>query len=268
MSGKEIRLSRILPFPNRRGCIVPMDHGVTYGPIPGLENCYENIARVISGGASAVVLHKGMLARVGRYPQLLRGTYLMHISASTCLGRHQADKVLVGSVEEAIQLGAAGVSVQVNLGAESEPAMLKDFGLVAERCYHWGMPLLAMMYVTGPTKTTEQIAHAARLAQELGADLVKLDYPGTAAGIRQVVSSVDIPVMIAGGARISKLDEFLRVVDEALFGGASGVSVGRNIFQHEHVKLLTEVICKLLQDQWHIEECVNYIDRNVYEVLG
>jgi predicted phospho-2-dehydro-3-deoxyheptonate aldolase len=245
-----------------------MDHGVTYGPIPGLEKCYKNMLQVISGGATAIVLHKGMLARVNRYPGLLTANYLMHISASTSLGKYQADKVLVGSVEEAIKLGAAGISVQVNLGAETERAMLRDFGLIAERCNDWGMPLLAMMYVIGPTKTPQQIAHAARLAQELGADLVKVDYPGTAAGIRQVVQGTDIPVMIAGGARIDKLDEFLRVVDEALFGGASGVSVGRNIFQHEHVKLLTEVICKLLQDKWHIEECLNYIDRNVFEVLS
>jgi predicted phospho-2-dehydro-3-deoxyheptonate aldolase len=267
MNGKEIRLSRILPFPGSKGCIVPVDHGVTYGPIAGLEKCFKSIGKIIGGGASAIVLHKGILARISKHQGLVSGNYIMHISASTCLGSHQRDKVLVGTVEEAIRLGAVGVSLQVNLGAETEPAMLKDFGLISERCYAWGMPLLAMMYVVGDTKKVEQITHAARLAEELGADLVKLDYPGTAEGIRQIVSSVEIPVLIAGGSRIDKLEEFLRIVDESMFGGASGVSVGRNIFQHEQADLVTEVVCNLLQAKWHIEESLNYIDNHIYQVL-
>ena len=269
MNGKEIRLSRILPFPNQRGCIVPIDHGATYGPIQGLEKCYKTIANLVSGGASAIVLHKGILSKVSKYPGLTQGNYIMHISASTSIGKYQSDKVLIGTVEEAVKLGAVGISVQVNLGAESEPQMLKDFGKVSAKCQEWGMPLLAMMYVMGANnKSLEKIAHAARLAQEVGADLVKIDYPGSAEGILHIVECLDIPVLIAGGSRINKLEEFLHMVDESLFGGASGVSVGRNIFQNEHTKLVTEAICKLLQDKWHVDECIGYIDQHVFQVLN
>ncbi len=268
MTGKKLRISKILPFQDGKGCIVPIDHGATYGPIAGLEKCYETIAQIKAGGASAIVLHKGNLAHLNQYDDLVKANYIMHISASTSLGNHQSEKVLVGTVEEAIKLGAVGVSVHVNLGVESEPKMLKDFGMVAERCNEWGIPLLAMMYASSAGKSVANIAHAARIAQEIGADIVKVDYPGTAKEMKQVINCVDIPVMIAGGTRINSLEEFLVVVDESMYGGASGVSIGRNIFQHEQTKLVTEVICKLIQGQWHIDECVNYVNQNVYQLLS
>lgn len=268
MNGKEIRLARILPFPNKRGCIVPIDHGATYGPITGLENCYDAIAEIKKGGASAIVLHKGNLSKVGQFSGLSDANYIMHISASTSLGQYQSEKVLVGTVEEAIKLGAVGVSIHVNLGVDAEPGMLRDFGIVSEKCNDWGMPLLAMMYTEPSDHPVEDTAHAARLAQEIGADIVKVNYPGSAEGMRQINESVNIPVLIAGGTRITELNEFLHIVDESLYGGASGVSIGRNIFQHEQTKLVVEVICKLLEEKWHINECVNYVNQNIYQLLN
>ncbi len=268
MNGKDMRLSRIMPFPGGRGCIVPIDHGATYGPIAGLEKCYKTIENIKDGGATAILLHKGILSRINKYPGLLDGNYIMHISASTSLGKFQSEKILVGTVEEAIKMGAVGVSIHINLGVESEPRMLRDFGIVSNECYNWGMPLLAMMYVNESNKNVVKIAHAARLAQELGADLVKVDYPGTAEGMRKITNSVDIPVVIAGGSRNDKLFEFLKAVDESLYGGASGVSVGRNIFQHEQAKLVTEVICNLLKNKWHVDDCINYINKNVFQILN
>jgi predicted phospho-2-dehydro-3-deoxyheptonate aldolase len=267
MNGKDIRLAKILPFPGRKGCIVPVDHGATYGAISGIEKCYKTIENVRSGGGTAIVLHKGMLARISQYPALLDANYIMHVSASTSFGKTQSEKVLVGTVEEAIRLGAVGVSVHVNLGVDKEPEMLRDFGIISEKCSEWGMPLLSMMYVTGAGNNVTGIAHAARLAQELGSDLVKVDYPGSAEGMKQVINGVDIPVLIAGGSRINELEDFLRVVDEAVFGGASGVSIGRNIFQHKQTKRVTEAICNLLQEKWHLEECINYVNQTSFRVL-
>ncbi|MEL7146550.1 MAG: 2-amino-3,7-dideoxy-D-threo-hept-6-ulosonate synthase [Bacteroidota bacterium] len=265
MNGKEIRMSKILPLKNNRGCIVPIDHGATYGPISGIENSYNTIDKIIIGGATGIVLHKGILARISKYERLKKANYIMHVSASTSLGAHQSEKVLVGSVEEAVKLGATGVSVHVNLGVDAEPKMIRDFGIVSEKCYEWGMPLLAMMYADSSVKN---IAHAARLAEEIGADMVKVNYPGNAEDMRHVISCVDIPVLIAGGTRIDKLVDFLRVVDESVFGGASGVSIGRNVFQHEQTRLVTEVICNLLEEKWHIDECVHHVNKNVYQLLN
>ena len=99
----------------------------------------------IKGGASAIVLHKGILKMVCNYPELLNANYLMHLSVSTCLGNYQPCKVRVGTVEEAIKLGAIGISSHTNLGGEYETEMIKDLASIAEDCFKWDMPLLSMI---------------------------------------------------------------------------------------------------------------------------
>jgi DhnA family fructose-bisphosphate aldolase class Ia len=142
---------------------------------------------------------------------------------------------LVSSVKHALRIGATAVSVHVNLADPHEPEMLRDLGVIAEECDFWGLPLLAMMYVRGGERESEydprKIAHAARVAEELGADLVKVNYTGTPESFREVTGSVKIPVLIAGGPRMSSLEELFDMIQGALQAGAGGVSIGRNVFQ-------------------------------------
>jgi DhnA family fructose-bisphosphate aldolase class Ia len=183
----------------------------------------------------------------------------MHLSVSTVLGPDANYKVLVGTVEEAVKLGADGISIHVNIGTETETEMIKDFGKVSEACLEWGMPLLAMMYSkTEAGKEAGQVAHAARMGQELGADVVKVDYPGSVEGMAQVVNGVQVPVVIAGGSKSGSAG-LLRIIADAMKGGAAGVSIGRNIFQHEDQRLITEVIAKLVHGEWSLDECLEKV---------
>lgn len=260
MKGKILRLHSIFKGKNRKACIVPIDHGITLGPIAGLENCGSLVRQLVEGGADAIVTHKGILNQLSDQPGLSRGTYLLHISASTCLGSSQSYKVSVGSVAEGVRMGAAGISVHVNLGTAREPEMLTEFGRISEECFQWGMPLLAMMYVDGCKHDVKKIAHAARLAQEIGADMVKIDYPGSAEGLHEVTHGVQIPVLIAGGAKTDSPADILRAVSDAMLGGASGVSIGRNIFQHANPKLITQMIHNIVHEDWTPEECVEALN--------
>ena len=116
MIGKKIRLERIINRDSGRTVIVPMDHGVTVGPIEGLEDMKATVSKIVEGGANAILMHKGIV-RVGH-----RGTgkdvgLIIHLSANTSLSPDPLAKELVCSVEEAIKLGADAVSVHINLGA-------------------------------------------------------------------------------------------------------------------------------------------------------
>lgn len=168
--GKQIRMERIMNRETGRTLIVPMDHGVTLGPITGLEDLEETVDAVARGGANAVLLHKGMV-RAGHRGYGRDVGLIIHLSASTELGPDPNNKVLVSRVEEAIRLGADAVSVHVNVGAEDEPQMLKKLGEIAARCSDWGMPLVAMMYPRGPKVEdefdVEYVKHAARVGAEL-----------------------------------------------------------------------------------------------------
>ncbi|HEX3012566.1 MAG TPA: fructose-bisphosphate aldolase, partial [Syntrophomonadaceae bacterium] len=153
----------------------------------------------------------------------------------------------------AIRQGASAVSVHVNLGEKYEAEMLKDLGRVAEECDRWQIPLLAMMYVRDGKKESEydpeKVGHAARIAEELGADLVKVNYTGTPQGFAEVCSSVKIPVLIAGGPKMRSSKEFLAAVSDAVSAGAAGVSIGRNIFQSSNPSKLVKNIRQILDGE-------------------
>lgn len=259
MNGKQLRLNRLMHIASKRFCIVPIDHGTTLGPITGLQDAVNTIGNIVAGGADALVLHKGLLSMAAQHHELSKGKYLMHLSVSTALGPDANHKVIVGTVEEAVKLGADGISIHVNIGTESEREMIKDFGNISAACLEWGMPLLAMMYCKKDShKDPGQIAHAARLGQELGADIVKVDYPGTKEGMEEIVNGVQVPVVIAGGSKISPA-ELLGIIDDALKVGAAGVSIGRNIFQHEDQKFITGIIAKLVHGEWSLDECLDKV---------
>lgn len=249
MSGKEIRLNKLFKHSGRL-LIVPMDHGVTVGPIDGLKDVSQTVKFIKSGKADAVIVHKGLVKQVAEHITSDGCELIVHLSASTSLSPESNRKELVSSVEQAIRLGATAVSVHVNLGNSFESQMLKDLGKVAEDCDLWGIPLLAMMYVRDGSKNGEydadKIKHAARVAQELGADLVKVNYSGNIESFAEVTSAVKIPVMIAGGPKLSSSYDLLVMVSDAIEAGAKGISIGRNIFQNPDPEQLVRTIRKIL----------------------
>ena len=249
MKGKEVRLKRLFKHSDRI-FIAPMDHGVTVGPVQGLTDMPAIVSLIKAGKADAVVVHKGLVKQITDYLSSDGCELIVHLSASTSLAPDPNRKELVSSVEHAIRLGATAVSVHVNLGSEYESGMLKDLGMVAEQCESWGMPLLAMMYVRDGSKESEydpgKIKHAARLAEEVGADIVKVNYTGSVETFAEVTGGVKIPVVIAGGPKMSSLKDLLVMIEESVQAGARGVAIGRNLFQNPNPTHLAWVIRQIL----------------------
>ncbi len=246
---KRRRLKRVLP--DGRTVIVPMDHGVSK-PIEGLTEI-DRVLREIDGIVDAVVLHKGIVKNVGYVDEMEMGL-IVHLSASTCL-REPNEKVLVTSVEKAIKLGADAVSVHVNIGSKTERDQLRDLGMISEVCDDWGMPLLAMVYARGEginDREPELVKHCIRVAYELGADVVKTNYTSN---FEEIVEYAEIPVVIAGGSKKDEL-ELLREVMEAMEKGASGVAIGRNVFQHRNPKAMVRALRRIVHENAKLEEVV------------
>lgn len=250
MTGKAIRIDRL--FKSSRLFVVPMDHGVSAGPIPGLKDIRQTVKQVVEGGADAIIVHKGLVGTIFPLLSRSRTELIIHLSASTSLAPDANCKELVASVEHALRLGATAVSVHINLAAAGETAMLKDLGQVAEDCDRWGVPLLAMMYVRDGRKESEfdpdKIKHAARVAEELGADIIKINYTGAVETFEDVVRSVKVPIIIAGGPRLESTLDLLTMIHDAVQAGARGVAIGRNVFQHPRPLQLSQVIRRLLDE--------------------
>ncbi len=248
MIGKQVRMQRIIDRNTGKTVIIPMDHGVTVGPIKGLENMKDTINKVAEGGVNAIVLHKGIVA-VGHRSSGKDVGLIIHLSASTSLGPDPNHKVIACSVKEAVRLGADAVSIHVNIGAEDEAEMLKDMGEISRQCNKWGMPLLAMMYPRGKKikdeKDVEVVKLAARVGAELGADIVKTNYTGDMKSFKQVVEGCPVPVIIAGGSKGNDAD-CLKMIEDAMKAGAAGVAMGRNSFQHQNPTKFVKAVCEVV----------------------
>jgi class I fructose-bisphosphate aldolase len=251
MIGKAIRLERIIDRNSGKTVIIPMDHGVTVGPIEGLTDMRKAISNVVSGGANAILMHKGVV-RAGHRGSGRDVGLIIHLSAGTTLSPDPNAKELVCTVEEAIKLGADAVSIHINLGAETDKEMLRQFGQVSERCMFWQVPLVAMVYTRGAKIKDEfdvrNVKLAARAGAELGADIVKVPYTGSVETFAQVVEGCPVPVVIAGGPKMGSDEEIFRMVEGALKAGAAGVSIGRNAFQHEKPEQMVRALTKMVHE--------------------
>jgi predicted phospho-2-dehydro-3-deoxyheptonate aldolase len=236
MASNPLRTSRL----TRGGSwvMVPLDHGIGMGPLQGLADIRAPLRAAADGGATCVTLHKGLVPFTAAVADRLG--VLLHLSASSDAAPDPQDKRLVATVEEALRLGCDGVSLHVNVGSLTEARQLEDAGRVATQCAEWGVPLVTMAYPRGPKVTAPHdpklVAHAARLACELGADAVKVPYTGDTGTFRDVVQGCPVPVLVAGGPRTGDFATFLADLKGARQAGARGCSVGRNVFQHPDPK--------------------------------
>jgi len=239
-----------------------MDHGLTLGPIKGIErNLGEIVNKVALGGANAVLGHVGipLYGHRGYGPDI---GLILHLSGSTSLSPESNYKVLVNNVLEAVKLGADGVSLHINIGTKTDPEMLEILGNISRECREFGMPLLAMMYPRGENIDSEYdvqvVKIAARVAAELGADLVKTNWIGDPDSFKEVVRGCMAPVIIAGGIKAS-VRELLEVTKQSIEVGGAGVAYGRNVFQAEDPTKVVKALYLVVHKNYEVSEAIKEI---------
>jgi fructose-bisphosphate aldolase / 2-amino-3,7-dideoxy-D-threo-hept-6-ulosonate synthase len=258
MIGKKIRMQRIMDRKSEKMLIIPIDHGISDGPIEGLINVKETVSTIAESGANAILMHKGLVESG------FRGTgkdvgLIVHLSAGTSLSPDPLNKVIVTSVEEAVALGADAISIHINVGAIDTSRMMVEAGEVVRDCKKFGMPLLMMMYPRGEKvkneKDVDAVKMAARIGAELGADIVKTNYTGSKESFKQVVEGCPVPVVIAGGCKGTD-KEVLQMIKDAMDAGAAGVAMGRNAFQHKEPKKIIQAVSLILHHNYSVEQAM------------
>lgn len=259
VSGRQVRLGRILD--QGRMLCIPMDHGISSGPIQGLEDPASMIYRCEDAGLTSVIINKGVLDSM---PKPTRAGILVHLSASTSLSPYPNRKMLFGTVKEAVSMGADGISVHINVGGKEEPEMLEQLGMVSDQCHKWGMPLLAMMYPRGENipdpHDPEIVAHVARIGAECGADIVKTLYTGDRDSFEKVVRGTPVPIVIAGGPKAETDLEVLEMTEGAMSAGAAGVTYGRNIFAHRNPERMVAALADVILHKKPAREALSRIE--------
>lgn len=162
---------------------------------------------------------------------------------------------LLCTIDEAISYGAKGVGYTIYVGSEHESKMTAEFAAVVREAHEKGLPVMAWMYPRGksidekfktPDGKSELTAYAARLGMELGADIVKLQYPGSKVALELAVQAAGkTKVVVSGGAKENE-EEFLDLAKTVMDSGAFGMAVGRNIWQHDNPLELTKKLKEIV----------------------
>jgi DhnA family fructose-bisphosphate aldolase class Ia len=217
--------------------MVAMDHAAIGGPMHYLEDPSRAIAAVMKGSPDSLLLTRGML-RHGWQALAARAGIVMRISGGFTIleGAQEFRDRVISTVEDALRWGADGVAVTVKFGHELEGEFIKAASTVADACDRWEVPLLleAMVALRGTSGLAEDeaLAVAARSAAELGADLVKIKYPSKTGNLAEVARGCPVPVLVLGGEKAAD-DMVLEMVSQAMRDGASGVAMGRNVWQRD-----------------------------------
>ena len=244
--GKQLRMRNIFRKDGRT-LIVAMDHAAIAGAMGVLQDPAKIIEKIASGGADAILTTRGMLKK--GYPAIRRGMgIIMRISGGFTLLTEPVrfyDRI-ISSVETALRWGADAVGITIKYGHPSEGIFIEQASKVADICNEWGIPLMIEVMAQGERveKLGFNIASsiACRAAFEIGADFVKVSYPGQKEEFQQMVKECPAPLIILGGKKIDSQEQLLKMVKESIEAGGKGIAIGRNIWGNPNPTQITEVL--------------------------
>jgi DhnA family fructose-bisphosphate aldolase class Ia len=239
--------------------ICALDHGMT-SPIflEPLADIEARTREVVAGGSNVIMMSKGMI-RIAEPAFSPTTSLALLLSASANPDRDEPEIVQIAEVEEASRLAADAVVLFTALGTTAEPGMIRILAGVGRACESLGIPFIAEAeFPTTYASVTalkdrygfEYLRRNVRLCGELGADIIKTNWPGDAAGFRRLVEAANgIPVVLAGGSRLDD-SELLGRMESAMSAGAIGCSVGRNIFMHASPQAITRALSRVIRERW------------------
>jgi DhnA family fructose-bisphosphate aldolase class Ia len=224
-------------FRDGKTVILPIDHGVAI-PVPGLENPFQLI-EAVNPFVDGYVLNLGLALRTG---DLLtgKGICLRTDVYNTRTTGRGAGSINVYGLAEAEMVGATGVMNMLFPGAENEEIITQNCADLVSESLDVDIPVILETLPVGLGQTehytVEKIGFAVRLAAELGADVVKTAYPvnGTVDDFKRIIESSFVPVIVLGGAAMGSDLDLLSMAHDAIKAGASGIAMGRNVWQHKN----------------------------------
>jgi DhnA family fructose-bisphosphate aldolase class Ia len=187
-----------------------------------------------SGYLTAVVVHSGVEESLfGRFPNLPCGT-VVDLLGGTWMTTEPQRREQICSLEHAVRVGADAVLMTVALGSADEARQLHLCGQIARECTAWGMPLVVRIDTT-ETDARRQFSstmsgHGARLAYELGADMVVVNYSGDPKTFREALQGVDIPVLFGGSPDMATDQAMLDSIRQSVDAGAAGIALSASMF--------------------------------------
>ncbi len=220
-----------------KGMLLAYDQGFEHGPSTDFNDknvdpsYISEIAR--DGGFTGLVFQKGVAEKYydGKVPLIVK------LNGKTSLPKGEPVSTQLCSVDYAVNLGAKGVGYTIYMGSAHENVMIKEFGRIQEEAHMAGVPAIAWIYPRGEAIKNDTapdiVAYAARLGLEIGADAAKIKYTGDPESFSWAVKSAGkTKIFMSGGPKAATEEAFLNQVRGVMDAGATGLAVGRNVWQH------------------------------------
>jgi putative autoinducer-2 (AI-2) aldolase len=226
--GMKNRLARIFNPKSGRTVMLAIDHGYFQGPTTGLERIDVDILPLVPY-ADTLMLTRGILRSI--VPASTNKSIVLRASGGTSILSELSNEDIAVDIEESIRLNVCAMAVQVFIGGEYERQSINNMTTMVDWGNRYGIPTLAVTAVgKDMARDARYFRLATRICAELGAHYVKSYY--IEEGFETVTASCPVPIVMAGGKKIPEFDA-LTMAYNAVQQGASGVDMGRNIFQSE-----------------------------------
>ena len=241
--GMKNRLARIFNPESSRTVMLAIDHGYFQGPTTGLERIDINILPLVPY-ADTLMLTRGILRSI--VPPSSTKSIVLRVSGGTSILKELSNEEIAVDIEESIRLNVCAMAVQVFIGAEYEKQSIINMTRLVDMGNRYGIPTLAVTAVgKDMARDARYFRLATRICAELGAHYIKSYY--IEEGFETVTASCPVPIVMAGGKKIPELDA-LKMAYNAVQQGASGVDMGRNIFQSESPVAMIQAVRAVVHD--------------------
>jgi putative autoinducer-2 (AI-2) aldolase len=241
--GMQHRLATIFRPETARTVMLAIDHGYFQGPTTGLERVDLNIVPLVSS-ADALMVTRGILRTV--IPPTLPHGLVLRASGGPSILKELSNEQVAMDIDDAVRIGASAVAVQVFVGGEFETQTVANMTRLVDEGYRRGIPVLGVTAVGKElVRDARYLGLATRICAELGAQIVKTYF--CEEGFERVTAGCPVPVVMAGGKKLSELAA-LTMARRAIDAGAAGVDMGRNIFQSDSPLAMLQAVRKVVHD--------------------
>ncbi len=241
--GMKNRLARIFRPETGRTVMLAIDHGYFQGPTTGLERIDLNIVPLVPQ-ADALMLTRGILRST--IPATMNKAVVMRCSGGPSILKELSNEELAVDIEDAIRMNVSAITLQVFIGGEFETRSIHNMTKLVDMGLRYGIPTMAVTAVgKDMARDAKYFRLACRICAELGAHIVKTYF--VPEGFETVTASCPVPIVMAGGKKLPEL-EALTMAYNAVQQGASGVDMGRNIFQSDAPKAMMTAVTKVVHE--------------------
>jgi putative autoinducer-2 (AI-2) aldolase len=241
--GMQNRLARIFSPASGRTVMLAIDHGYFQGPTTGLERVDVNIVPLLPH-CNALMVTRGILRSV--IPSSFTNGTVLRASGGPSVLKELSNEQIAMDMEDAARLNVSALAVQVYIGSEFETQTVHNMTRLVDAGLRYGIPILGVTAVgKNMTRDAKYFRLACRICAELGAQFIKTYY--VAEGFDTVTASCPVPIVMAGGKKLPEL-EALTMAYRAVNEGASGVDMGRNIFQSDAPTAMIQAVGKVVHE--------------------